>query len=269
MILNLLLLQKEISRIAIQAGEAIMSFYRDEALWANKDADFFALKEDKTPVTKADQAADMLIVSALNVLTPDIPVLSEEGRQELESYTLAWIVDPLDGTRQFVQRQGYFTVNIGLLQAGKPILGIVYEPVSGAIYSGYAGQKKPMMPQEKKALKICHGSFTKDVNLLESLTRFCLSKGFDIHTELISSSFKYCLVASQEFDAAMSIHKMSSWDIVAAHAVVCAAGGVMGIWDPDHNCLKTIDYQDLLDTNADLPPGVTALSQQALRVLGF
>jgi 3'(2'), 5'-bisphosphate nucleotidase len=268
--LQLSQLHNQVVSIAKMAGDEIMRYYKDMQLWEERDNNFFSVKQDHTPVTLADQAADRLIVKELKALTPDIDVLSEEGGQKLSQYDLNWIVDPLDGTRQFVKRSGHFTVNIGLVRDGIPILGAVYEPAVDKMYSGYLGQAMPRPDHSiKDKLRICHGSFTQRIDLLEKLSRFCFYKGLDIQTALISSSYKYCLVADNTFDVAISIHKMSCWDIAAAHAVVTAAGGEIGIWDPESSCLKPIPYLDNLKTGNDIPPGVTALSARAIQTLGL
>lgn len=270
MSIDLFVLQKKIANVAAEAGEKIMSYFHDEHNWQTENGQFISHKKDRTPVTLADQAADKFIVAALRKITPKIQILSEEGGQNISQFDLTWLVDPLDGTRQFIRRSGYFTVNIGLVRDGVPILGVVYEPVTKKMYVGYLGQddRVDTAPVDN-LLRICHGSFTERLDLFEKLTGACQQRSIAMQTELISSSFKYCLVADHTFDVAMSMHKMCGWDIAAAHAVVTASGGIVGIWDPVIHAITPIDYINGLMTGAEVPPGVTALSARAVKMLGI
>ena len=125
-------LLSEISDIAIRAGEIILDVYRRE----------FQIKEksDTSPVTEADEAAERFIASALRAMTPDIPVIAEEevaaGRIERIDGGRFWLVDPLDGTKEFIARNGEFTVNIALIEGDMPVLGVVHAPVLGTTYAG-------------------------------------------------------------------------------------------------------------------------------------
>ena len=116
--------------IAKAAGAAIMQVYSTDFSVVKKD--------DNTPLTQADLAAHHLIVSALNKLTPDIPILSEESEavdyETRKNWPRYWLIDPLDGTREFVKRNGEFTVNIALIENGMPILGVIYVPVKKGLY---------------------------------------------------------------------------------------------------------------------------------------
>ena len=119
-----------------EAGEAILNVY-------NSDFDY-KIKEDSSPLTKADEISNKIIVNSLNILTPNIPILSEEGanisfetRSKWERY---WLIDPLDGTKEFIKRNGEFTVNIALIESGTPILGIIHIPVSKETYWGYRNE---------------------------------------------------------------------------------------------------------------------------------
>ena len=123
---------EQVCQLARNAGDAIMEVYD------GKQPMDIASKKDDSPVTAADIAAHKVIISGLLALTPDIPVLSEEDppawevRQHWQRY---WLVDPLDGTKEFIKRNGEFTVNIALIENGKPILGVVYAPVMKVMYS--------------------------------------------------------------------------------------------------------------------------------------
>ncbi|MGB5442094.1 MAG: 3'(2'),5'-bisphosphate nucleotidase CysQ, partial [Gammaproteobacteria bacterium] len=129
-------LLEPVSALAQQAGEKILEIYNSE----------FAVeqKADNSPLTAADMAAHHAIVAGLAALTPDMPVLSEESAslpyKERSTWTRYWLVDPLDGTREFVKRNGEFTVNIALIEQGVPVLGVVHVPVSGVSYLACRGR---------------------------------------------------------------------------------------------------------------------------------
>jgi 3'(2'), 5'-bisphosphate nucleotidase len=133
---NLAALLPEVCRLAEAAGRAILPFYRQESLQVE-------LKADASPLTEADLAAHRLLLEGLQDLTPTIPVLSEEASGipywERQQWQQFWLVDPLDGTREFLEGNGQFTVNIALVEAGIPILGVVHAPALGLTYK--AAQK--------------------------------------------------------------------------------------------------------------------------------
>lgn len=128
---------EQVCQLARNAGDAIMQVY-DGA----KPMEY-ARKQDDSPVTAADIAAHTVILEGLRTLTPDIPVLSEEdppAREVRQHWQRYWLVDPLDGTKEFIKRNGEFTVNIALIEQGKPVLGVVYAPVLKVMY--YAAEGK-------------------------------------------------------------------------------------------------------------------------------
>ncbi|WP_306673847.1 3'(2'),5'-bisphosphate nucleotidase CysQ family protein, partial [Tahibacter caeni] len=125
----------DVCALAREAGDAILEVY---------DSDFAVEhKDDRSPLTAADIAAHRVIVAGLNRLTPELPVLSEESAEipylERARWTRYWLVDPLDGTREFVKRNGEFTVNIALIEYGRPLLGVVQAPVTGEIWYAWDG----------------------------------------------------------------------------------------------------------------------------------
>ena len=132
--MDLTSLKNKLTKIARHAGDAIMDIYKNEE-------DFgVETKGDDSPLTKADKAANAIICKGLERITPDIPIISEENK--LTDYTVrkdydyCWLVDPLDGTKEFIKRNGEFTVNIALLKGNRPILGVVYAPVPDEMYWG-------------------------------------------------------------------------------------------------------------------------------------
>lgn len=215
--------------IARRAGRAILEVY---------GTDFEArAKADDSPLTEADLAAHRLILAELARITPELPVLSEESATETSagqraSWNRYWLVDPLDGTREFVARNGEFTVNIALIDGRRPVLGVVHVPVSDTTYSGIPGVgawreanerapspisvRRPARPVLRVLGSRSHGS-PRLVTALAALGPH----------ELISagSSIKLCLVADGSADLYPRLGPTSEWDIAAGQAVVEAAGG--------------------------------------------
>ena len=193
-------------------------------------------KEDKSPLTEADTAAHEVIVRRLEKLQPALPILSEEAVGDFSGADHSgryWLVDPLDGTREFIKRNGEFTVNIALIEHGRAILGVVYAPVlnvaylaaegSGAFKAGADGRRVPIRVAEHK-----EGSSWRVVGSRshagDSLTAFLHRLGTH---ELISmgSSLKFCLVAEGTADVYPRMGPTSLWDTAAAQCVVEQAGG--------------------------------------------
>lgn len=215
--------------IARAAGEEIMRIYAGEFT--------VDMKEDKSPVTDADLAAHRVINTDLQRITPGMPVLSEESagipfseRGRWESY---WLVDPLDGTKEFINKNGDFTVNIALIQRGVPLLGVVYVPVTGMSYYGCAGvgafkRDKDGQASPIKVRKLIEG---KPVKVVASrshrgpLLDGYLEKLGPHETVSRGSSLKFCLVADGTADVYPRLGPTSEWDTGAGHAVVLAAGG--------------------------------------------
>lgn len=214
--------------IAEKAGKAIMEIYA-----RNFDVEH---KEDKSPLTEADLAAHRIIVEELEKIEPRLPVLSEESAkipyEERSRWLRYWLVDPLDGTREFIKRNGEFTVNIALVESGRPTCGVVHVPVSETTYYGCVGKGawkkekgKPPQPiqvakQRRHPLRVA-GSRS---HAGDSLKRFLERVG---PHEMLSmgSSLKLCLVAEGDADIYPRLGPTSEWDTAAAQAVVEAAGG--------------------------------------------
>jgi 3'(2'), 5'-bisphosphate nucleotidase len=226
--MNLPLPLDKLLQLARQAGDAILRIYETEFEVERK--------QDDSPLTAADLAAHRIIVSTLERLTPDIPVLSEESakipfdtRRQWQRY---WLIDPLDGTREFVKRNGEFTVNIALIEEHRPTLGVVYAPVLDQLYYGVGDdgawkQKGAMPAQEIRVATECRtpvlvaGSRS---HAGDSLLRF-LEKLGDHELVSMGSSLKLCLVAEGKADIYPRLGPTSEWDTAAAQAVVEAAGG--------------------------------------------
>ncbi len=215
-----------VEEIAVEAGNEILEIYGTEF-----DVD---IKSDQSPLTAADLAAHCHIVAALESLTPDIPILSEEsvdiGWEERRSWDPYWLVDPLDGTKEFVKRNGEFTVNIALIQQHRPVLGVVHVPVTGKTYSGSvsdgaflteAGERRAIQVRALSGKPVVVGSRS---HAGESLQIF-LDKLGEYDMSPMGSSLKFCLVAEGSADIYPRLGLTSEWDTAAAQAVVEAAGG--------------------------------------------
>ena len=224
-----------IRRIAEQAGQLIMTVYqRDFGVQE---------KQDSSPLTEADLLSHRHIVDALAQLTPQIPVLSEESAEadsrERCSWTRYWLVDPLDGTKEFIKKNGEFTVNIALVENGDPVLGVVYAPALGVSYWGARGLGafKAEADGQTRPIRVARPPCGERPWRVVG-SRSHASPEFDLFmqglpdAELVSmgSSLKLCLVAEGAADLYPRLGPTSEWDTAAAHAVVNAAGGQVLAW---------------------------------------
>jgi 3'(2'), 5'-bisphosphate nucleotidase len=219
----------EIGVIARRAGAIILEVYRRD----------FEVREkaDASPVTEADEAAERFIAAALRAMTPDIPVIAEEevsaGRADSISGRRFWLVDPLDGTKEFIARNGEFTVNIALIDGDAPVLGVVHAPVLGTTYAGAEPGSATMAsadaPEraisarripESGAVVVASRSHGNDDKLREFTGGIAVAG-----TRAAGSSLKFCLVASGEADIYPRFGPTCEWDTAAGHAVLRAAGG--------------------------------------------
>lgn len=227
----------QLVRIAREAGEVILNIY-DRA-----DPIQVSQKNDLTPVTEADLAAHQLICTSLARLTPEIPILSEESpgdqirdRQQWPRY---WLVDPLDGTKEFLKRNGEFTVNIALIENHTPTLGVVHAPAIQTSYAGCVRTRSAFKSEghgRKIALKT--RTLTPFRPLALVVSRSHCDPRIDAYIEQIKrltpvsvtpmgSSLKLCLIAEGMADLHLRIGPTSEWDTAAAQAVLEAAGGLV------------------------------------------
>ncbi|HDZ08475.1 3'(2'),5'-bisphosphate nucleotidase CysQ [Pseudohongiella sp.] len=221
-------LLKLLTQVARDAGSVIMAVYATDFTVRGK--------EDESPVTEADEKAEQVIVSALRKLTPQVPVIAEEamaaGHRESVG-DLFWLVDPLDGTREFVNRNGEFTVNIALIENGVPVLGVVYAPVIDRMFAGASeqgafvveagGQQRPVRTREVPAagLTVVASRSHGDPQALQAF----LGERTVAELRTAGSSLKICLVAAGEADLYPRFGRTMEWDIAAGDAVLRAAGG--------------------------------------------
>ena len=222
-----------LARIALQAGKVIMDIYESD----------FAVdqKGDASPVTAADQKAETLILAALAEADPTLMVIAEEeaseGRVPEHGHRFA-LVDPLDGTREFVSRNGEFTVNIAIIEHGRPVMGVVYAPAKNRLFvaeshnSGWQAEAAPGadVPTERRSLRI-RACPEAGVTAIASKshrtpeTDLWLDKHKVNETLGAGSSLKFCLIAAGEADLYPRMGRTMEWDTAAGQAVVEAAGG--------------------------------------------
>lgn len=219
-----------VKKLSIQAGEVILTFYQTEL--------DIKLKPDSTPVTAADMAAHDIIVAGLRRMTPEIPVLSEESTaidfSVRSSWDRYWLVDPLDGTKEFVKGSPDFTVNIALIDKHRPILGVIYCPVTKILYfaTENAGAFKSDAKNVTTAISVSKLSH-KSVRITSSRSEISMNcqhflKSFKQHEWIrIGSSLKSCLVAEGIADVYPRFGPTSEWDTAAAQCIVEEAGGML------------------------------------------
>lgn len=239
--------------LAKEAGAAILSVYQKRDLAVEE-------KDDRTPLTEADRASHEIIASALRARYPEIPCISEEGKgvayEERTGWERFWLVDPLDGTKEFIRGEPDFTVNIALVEEGLAVLGVVYAPVRDWLY---LGRRVPASAAEAArgikagddgaamaygAWKECKGQRVRlPMPALDAADGRCVAVRSKSHpqpeeaavlerlgvTETVSmgSSLKFCLVAEGAADIYYRAGPTWEWDTAAAHAVVAAAGGIV------------------------------------------
>ncbi|WP_116808456.1 3'(2'),5'-bisphosphate nucleotidase CysQ [Steroidobacter cummioxidans] len=217
-------------KLAQQAGDAILSVYSEQFEVTHKT--------DQSPLTVADLRSHEIISKGLRALTPDVPVLSEEASdipfEQRRQWTRYWLVDPLDGTKEFVSRNGEFTVNIALIENHVPVLGVVHVPVTSTTYTGVTGSGafKQVAAQRPAPLQVCSPASTplrivgSRSHRGDSLDRY-LPKLAPYELVAVGSSLKFCLIAEGSADFYPRFGPTSEWDTAAAQAVVEAAGGAV------------------------------------------
>jgi len=211
--------------IAINAGNAIMQFY-DEPIEVEH-------KSDDSPLTKADLAAHHVIVDGLKTDTPDVPVISEEGGiadySERKEWSRYWLVDPLDGTKEFIKKNGEFTVNIALIENNIPVFGVVHIPATGVTYVGYKSEGSFKIDKNGNRQKIYSEApdLSKPVRVVCSrshgssdMERVLAEKGIEIGEQVpAGSSLKFCLLAEGKADVYPRLGPTMEWDTGAGDAV--------------------------------------------------
>lgn len=220
----------QLSDIARKAGAETLRFYRSDAL-------DIETKDDNSPVTAADHAANAVIVEALKTLTPEIPIISEEGgthdaTQPIEASRF-WLVDPLDGTKSFIKGKGEFTVNIALIDDLRPVLGVVYVPAQGVMYTGDVIGKHATRQKDEGSEEVITVRAPSNDGLDVVMSRSHGVKETEAYLQgqkirnavSAASSLKFCVVAEGKADLYPRFGPTMEWDTAAGHAVLAAAGG--------------------------------------------
>ncbi|RSM22456.1 MULTISPECIES: 3'(2'),5'-bisphosphate nucleotidase CysQ [Aeromonas] len=223
----------ELEPIARAAGDIIMAIYSQPFT--------VEYKGDESPLTAADKGAHEVIVQALAGLTPDIPVLSEESGPEVmglrHGWSRYWLVDPLDGTKEFVSRNGEFTVNIALIEDGKPLWGLVYAPVLDRLWYGGKGMGawrvadgkreaiQTLPHQEGSPWRVVGSRNHLSRETLDYLARFGDIERGEIELVSMGSSLKFCIIAEGGAELYPRLAPTCEWDTAAAQAVLEGAGG--------------------------------------------
>ncbi len=234
--------------LAIDGGDRILEVYAT-------DFDVQS-KADESPLTQADLASNKTIVAGLKSLTPEIPIITEEDGlpsfDERSQWTRYWLIDPLDGTKEFVNRNGEFTVNIALIEDHRPVLGVVHVPVHNKTYIGCEGYGAELRDADGSNRKIhVSGAASTPVRVVGS--RSHRSASLDAYLEnlgdhdLVSmgSSLKFCVIAEGGADIYPRLGLTSEWDTAAAQAVVEQAGG--SVVELDGKALSYNAKEDILN----------------------
>lgn len=243
--------------LAKEAGETILSVAASADLQIKQ-------KADKTPVTIADEAADQLITAGLSQLTPEVPIISEEGKDipatSRLSWPQCWLVDPLDGTRGFIDGSGQYTVNIALIDNHQPVLGVIYAPQLDLLYYAYEGRAWRVDADGETQIK-CGEKNTRETRI--AVSQYHGSSWLDKLNEVLdrvdlvrmNSSIKLCYVADGTADIYPRLGPTSEWDTAAGQCIIEAAGG----------CLVDLAEQTLQYNARDtlINPGFLALGDSS------
>jgi 3'(2'), 5'-bisphosphate nucleotidase len=214
-------------QVARDAGQVILAVYGTD--FSTRD------KADASPVTEADERAEAVITAALAALTPHIPIVAEEAVSAGHVPAIGdrfWLVDPLDGTKDFINRNGEFTVNIALIEHGRPTLGVVLAPALKRLFAGCAGQGAYVEDAQGRRPIRCRAVPNEGLTVVTSrshgdaaaLDQFLAGRKVAAQAKA-GSSLKLCLVAAGEADLYPRLGRTMEWDIAAGHAVLGAAGG--------------------------------------------
>ena len=228
------ILIKSLLQTCKQAADAILAIYQQGDLSVEH-------KSDDSPLTQADLASHRIINAALNSLTPDIAQLSEEACDipfaERSQWPRYWCIDPLDGTKEFIQGNGEFTINIALIEHGQPILGIIYTPATHTAYWGSVEFGAWKQNHGEQPIQIRSRPLAQQLTVIgsrrhvsdsgENLLQPIEQRFEHIATKEMGSSLKMCLIAEGAADFYPRLFPTSEWDTAAAQAIVEAAGGIL------------------------------------------
>lgn len=222
-------LLENIIQIALDASKIVMKHYNNQII---------ELKQDNSPVTQADKETDCFIKQELQKLTPDIDIITEETQNNenvIKEYF--WLVDPIDGTKEYIKKTGDFTVNIGLIKNRKPIMGVIVTPINNKVWAGLVS-KGAFCIENNKRRNISVRNFDKN-NLTVVASKNHRSPELETyindlnpyHEISVGSSLKFCAIAEGHADIYPRLGTTMEWDTAAGHAIVLASGGNMITYD--------------------------------------
>ena len=242
--------------IAKEAGELILEVYN------SKDFEI-ELKDDNSPLTKADKASHAHIKNELTKIYPDIPVLSEEGREidyeERKNWKIFWCVDPLDGTKEFIKRNGEFTVNIALIENNFPVAGVIHIPVENVTYYSISGRGSYKIDENSEPIKLSVSDSSNGIIAVTSRSHSSdeekdILSIYDIaETISVGSSIKFCMIAEGRANLFYRHGQTWEWDTAAGHSIVMEAGGRFkkGL-EPRYNKEKLLNSSFMCFGNIDV-----------------
>ncbi len=220
----------ELGGLAVEAGQEILKIYQKDFTVTEK--------KDRSPLTQADIASHEIISSGLKRKYPDIPVLSEEGKNilhdERRGWEMFWLVDPLDGTKEFIKKNGEFTVNIALITGGRPVIGVVYAPAMDRLYIGDTAEGcRRISGGRSDLLKINSRRNAGPMRIIQSRShpsdelQMLLSHVPEYQAVHSGSSLKFCVIAEGGADFYPRLGPTWEWDTAAGQAVLHSAGGIV------------------------------------------
>jgi len=225
---------QDVIEITIQAGDEILEIYND----GNYEIE---TKNDDSPLTRADKESNYLITKELTKIYPEIPIISEESKGipfiERANWEYFWLVDPLDGTKEFIKRNGEFTVNVALIQKNRPVAGVIFAPALGDLYYAQVNVGVFKRAQDKKIKRISVNKITVGGRIAvrsrshASEEELDVFKSFDItNTISVGSSLKFCMVAEGKAQLYYRHGPTWEWDTAAGHIIAeCAGATVTGL----------------------------------------
>ena len=245
----------QVKDIATAAGRAILDIYQQDDVGIQT-------KRDQSPLTQADLASHLIIVEALKKLTPDIPILSEEGHTLDGEVDTFWCVDPLDGTKEFIERNGEFTVNIALIEHHQPVLGVIHIPVANETFMAVKGAGAKKIKDHQVHNLLMHNNKTRQPPIfavsrshLDQQTKDFIQQ-HQAETIAAGSSLKLTMLAEGLADAYPRFGPTSLWDMAAGHAILKETGGE----------IYTLDQQPLVyNMNQILNPDLIAVRDKNVK----
>lgn len=223
-------LGQAVCQIAFDAGQNVLNYYNNRIHTAQNAM----IKDDGSPVTQADMASNQIIAKGLAALSPSFPIVSEEDTiPEINGGDTFWLVDPLDGTKQYIARTGEFTVNIALVKDFYPILGVIYVPTQDRIYLGFERFARTGRGAQADEAITCRDYPPMGIDVVYSRSEKNAAAlpfkmpGPIASKHYVASSLKFCLIAQGRFDVYIRNQQTAEWDTGAGQAIVEAAGGAV------------------------------------------